>query len=87
MIAAMEASEEPEDGGGATGRRGHHLRRRTWVLAISVLLLSFAIGAAAAAVGMRLPTSAAEPPAWRANLGLALSAIGLLIAGVGLYPV
>lgn len=83
MIAAMEASEKPEDGSGATERRGHHLRRRTWVLAVSVLLLSFAIGAAVAAAGMRLPTSAAEPPAWRANLGLAISAIGILIAGIG----
>lgn len=79
------AMEERHLGEDVTDQQVSRARWQVWALAVGGLLVVVGLCLLLLVAGVPLPNSSGEPPAWRTALGFAITAVGFVIAGVGIY--
>lgn len=84
MIASMVTDRERGEVNGDAEQRGRLTTRQVRVLFIIVPAVLVGIAVALVAAGLDLPASGGEVPEWRVDLGLVISAVGVLLAAFGL---
>ncbi len=84
MISSMATGGEHREVRSDAEQRRRPATRRARILLIVVPATLVGVGIGLVAAGMDLPASGGEVPQWRGDLGLALSAAGVLLAIFGL---